>query len=256
MAGARAVVQHLHSRILEPASTPVSQRSFRAADAVVACSHSVADCFTSPRPEVIYAGIETGSHPPAPPDSGGQLTVGVLTRLIPLKNVEAVIKAGARLMERGVGMRVEIAGTGLSEPALRELAKNLGVTDHVRFLGWQTDTESLLRSWSVLALPSFEEGLPMSVLEAMAAARPVVAGRVGGLGELVVDGVTGRLVAAGDTEALAGCLAELAGDRPKLVQMGREGWKRAHEHFSADVMARRTTELYDRLLNRRSRFTA
>jgi glycosyltransferase involved in cell wall biosynthesis len=85
----------------------------------------------------------------------------------------------------------------------------------------------------------------------MAAARPVVASRIGGLGELVVDGVTGMLVAPNDTDALVGCLANLARDRQKLNLMGREGWRRAHEHFSAELMARRTTELYDRVLNRK-----
>jgi glycosyltransferase involved in cell wall biosynthesis len=251
MAGAQAVVQHLHSRILEPDGGSISQLSFRGADAVVACSQAVADCVRESRPEVIYSGVETGSDPPASPDCVGPLIVGVLTRLIPLKNVEATIKAAACLAEREIEICVEIAGTGPSEPALRELATSLKVDQRVRFLGWQTDIHSLLKRWDVLVVSSLEEGLPVSVLEAMAAARPVVASRIGGLGELVVDGVTGTLLAPNDTDALLECLANLARDRRNLISMGREGWKRAHEHFSAEVMARRTTELYDRLLNRK-----
>ncbi len=251
MAGARALVQHLHSRILEPDGGSISQLSFRGADAVVACSQAVADCVPESRPDVIYSGIETGLEPPSSSDGAGPLTVGVLTRLIPLKNVEAIIKAAACLADQRIEVCVEIAGTGPSEPALRELAKSLAATERVRFLGWQTDIPSLMKSWDLLAIPSMEEGLPISALEAMAAARPVVASRVGGLGELVVDGVTGRLLAAGDTDALVGCLAELASDRRKLTLMGREGWKRARERFSAELMARRTTELYDRLLNQK-----
>ncbi len=256
MAGVRAVVQHLHSRILEPDGDSISHLSFRAADAVIACSQAVADCVPESRPEIIYAGVETGSCPPPPSECEGPLTLGVLGRLIPLKNVGAVLKAAASLAEREIEVRVEIAGTGPSEPALRELAKSLEVTQRVRFLGWKTDIPHLLKSWDVLVVPSLEEGIPISVLEAMAAARPVVASRVGGLGELVVDGVTGRLLAAGDTGALVDCLANLAGDRRKLALMGREGWKRAYEHFSAELMARRTTELYDRLLNRKVRSEA
>lgn len=252
MAGARALVQHLHSRILEPDGSSISQLSFRGADAIVACSQAVADCVRKSHPEVIYSGIETGSEAPSSPDGAGPLTIGVLTRLIPLKNVEAVIRAAACLAQRDVEVRVEIAGTGPSEPALRELAKSLDVTGRVRFLGWQTDIPSLIESWDLLAIPSLEEGLPISALEAMAAARPVVASRVGGLGELVADGVTGILLAPDDTDALVACLARLAADRRKLVLMGREGWKRAHEHFSAELMARRTTELYDRLLHRKT----
>jgi glycosyltransferase involved in cell wall biosynthesis len=251
MAGARAVVQHLHSRIIEPDGSSISHLSFRGADAVVACSQAVADCVLESRPEVIYSGVETGSDPPSSPDCGGPLIVGVLTRLIPLKNVEAAIKAAACLAEHQIDVQVEIAGTGPSEPVLRELARSLKVAQRVRFLGWQTDIQSLLKRWDVLVVSSLEEGLPVSVLEAMAAARPVVASRIGGLGELVVDGVTGMLVAPDDTDALVASLANLACDRQKLILMGRAGWKRAHEHFSAELMARRTTELYDRLLNRK-----
>jgi glycosyltransferase involved in cell wall biosynthesis len=251
MAGARALVQHVHSRILEPGGGSISQLSFRGADAVVACAQAVADCVRKSHAEIIYSGVETGSEPPSPPDSAGPLTVGVLTRLIPLKNVEAAIKAAACLAERDIPVRVEIAGTGPSEPSLRELANSLAVADRVRFLGWQTDIPGLLKRWDLLAIPSLEEGLPISALEAMAAARPVVASRVGGLGELVVDGVTGMLLAPNDTDALVACLANLACDRRKLILMGEKGWKRAHEYFSAELMARRTTELYDRLLNRK-----
>ena len=251
LAGARAVVQHLHSRILEPDGGSISQLSFRSADAIVACSQAVADCVRESHPEVIYSGVETGLDPPSSPDCAGPLIVGVLTRLIPLKNVEAAIKAAACLAEHEIEVQVEIAGTGPSESALRELARSLKVDQSVRFLGWQTDIQGLLKRWDVLVVSSLEEGLPVSALEAMAAARPVVASRIGGLGELVVDGVTGVLLAPDDTDALVACLANLARDRQKLIFMGLEGWKRAHEHFSAELMARRATELYDRLLNRK-----
>ncbi len=253
MAGARAVVQHLHSQILEPDGDSISRLSFRAADAVIACSQTVAECVPETRTHVIYSGVETGSCPPPPSECEGPLKLGILGRLVPLKNVGAVLKAVAGLAEREIEVHVEIAGSGPSEPELRDLAKNLEITRRVRFLGWQTDISGLLKSWDILVVPSMEEGVPISALEAMAAARPVVASRVGGLGELVVDGVTGVLVPAGDTDALIACLANLAKDRQQLVIMGREGWKRVHEHFSAELMARRTAELYDRLLKRKIR---
>jgi glycosyltransferase involved in cell wall biosynthesis len=250
MAGARAIVQHLHGRVLEPSGVSISQLSFRAADAVVACSNAVADCFSESRPEVIYSGIETASEPPPASDNKGPLTVGVLARLIPLKNVAALIEATAILARHGIEIRAEIAGTGPLELSLREIATSLGIKERVRFLGWQADIQSLLKRWDVLAIPSLEEGFPISALEGMAAARPVVASRIGGLGELVDDGITGMLFDAGDTDALVRSLAELASNREKSALMGREGWKRVREHFSAELMARRTAELYDRLLNR------
>ncbi len=97
MAGVAAVVQHVHGRIVEPSGTTISPRDFRAVDAVIACSQAVADCLPGLHPEVIYAGVETGSHPPATAAPVGPLKLGVLARLIPLKNIESLIQATATL---------------------------------------------------------------------------------------------------------------------------------------------------------------
>jgi glycosyltransferase involved in cell wall biosynthesis len=194
--------------------------------------------------------VETGSHPPAPVASLGPLKLGVLARLIPLKNVESLIRTTAYLADMGIEVQTEIAGSGPSDSSLRDLVASLGVAERVRFLGWRTDVGRLLAAWDLLVIPSLDEGFPLSALEAMAAARPVVATRVGGLSELVVDGVTGRLVPPGDTDALVRCIAELAIDRQRLALMGIEGWKRVHESFSASRMARQTVELYDQILDR------
>ncbi len=251
LAGVRIVVQHIHGRILEPTGASVSQMNLRGVDALIACSQAVADCFPGRHAEVIYAGIEAGPHPPAMAPMG-PLKIGVLARLIPLKNIEGVINATARLASMGIEVQTEIAGSGPSELGLRDLIAGLNVGGRVRMLGWRKDVDKLLASWDLLVIPSFEEGLPLSALEAMAAGRPVVASRVGGLSELVVDGVTGRLVPPGDTDALVSCIAELASDRRRLALMGEEGWKRARTHFSVESMARRTAELYDQLLDRRA----
>ncbi len=250
LAGVAAVVQHVHGRIFEPSGATISPRDFRAVDAVIACSQAVADCLPGLHPEVIYAGVETSSHPPATVAPVGPLKLGVLARLIPLKNVESLIQATATLADMGIEVETEIAGSGPSESSLQDLVASLGVAERVRFLGWRTDVDRLLAAWDALVIPSLEEAFPLSALEAMAAARPVIASRVGGLSELVVDRVTGRLVPPGDTDALVRCIAELAIDRPRLALMGGEGWKRVHELFSASRMAQRTVELYDRLLHR------
>jgi glycosyltransferase involved in cell wall biosynthesis len=248
MGGVDALAQHLHGRILEPSGASISQMNFRSVDAIIACSQAVADCLPGRHAEVIYAGVETASHPVAVALTG-PLKLGVLGRLIPLKNVEAVIHATARLAGMGIEVRAEIAGSGPSDSALHDLIASLGVSDRVSMLGWREDVDKLLASWDLLVIPSLEEGLGLSALEAMAAARPVVASRVGGLSELVVDEVTGRLVSVGDTDALVRCIAELASDRQRLALMGDEGWKRARNHFSVELMARRIVELYDRLLD-------
>lgn len=251
MTGVGAIVQHVHGRILEPSGASISQLSFRVADAIIACSQAVADCLPQCQSEVIHAGVETSSHLPVEAPLTGPLKLGILTRLIPLKNVESLIIATARLVRMGIDVQTEITGSGPSEIPLRDLVAKLGIEDRVRFLGWQVDTGRLLASWNLLVIPSLEEGFPLSCLEAMAAARPVVASRVGGLSELVVDGVTGRLIPPGDTDALVRCISELARDRQRLACMGREGWKRVRSYFSAELMVRRTTQLYDRLLGQR-----
>jgi glycosyltransferase involved in cell wall biosynthesis len=248
--GVAAVVQHVHGRIIEPSGASISPRDFRNVDAIIACSQAVADCLPGLHAEVIYAGVETSSHPPATATPAGPLKLGVLARLIPLNNLESLIQATAHLAEMGIEVQTEIAGSGPSESSLRDLVGNIGVADRVRFLGWRTDVGRLLAAWDLLVIPSLDEGFPLSALEAMAAARPVVATRAGGLSELVVDGVTGRLVPPGDTDALVRCIAELAIDRQRLAIMGGEGWKRVHALFSASRMARQTVELYDRLLDR------
>lgn len=248
LAGVKAIVQHVHGRILEPKGEPISGISFSGADAVVACSQAVADCLPQCHAIVIYAGVETGSQPPAAKSTTTPFMLGILGRLVPLKNVESVIRATRVLRDMGIEIHVDVAGTGPSEAALRQLVTDLQLADRVFFLGWRDDIALLLESWDLLVVPSIEEGFSLSTLEAMAAARPVIASRVGGLAELIIDGVTGRLLPPGDTDSLIQSLSELARDRHRLVAMGVEGWKRSHELFSAERTAQQAAELYDGLL--------
>ena len=250
MAGVSAVVQHIHGGILESDGNSVAGLDLGGADAVIACAQAVADRLPQCRAEVIYAGVETGKSPPVRDVRSGPMKLGILARLIPLKNVEGLIEASARLAAKGIEVQVEIAGSGPSEGSLRAMALSLGVQDRVRLLGWQQNIGNLLSTWDLLMIPSFEEGLPLSALEAMALARPVIASRVGGLPELIVDGETGILLPPGDTDAMVECIAELANDRERLERIGIEGWKHVRADFSSEQMARRTTELYDRLLKR------
>jgi glycosyltransferase involved in cell wall biosynthesis len=99
-------------------------------------------------------------------------------------------------------------------------------------------------------IPSRDEGFGIAALEAMARARPVLGFSVGGLPEVVLDGVTGALVPPEDQDALVRRLAEFSNDRVALAALGQEGWRRANTDFSVETMAQHTAELYDRLLNR------
>ncbi len=249
MAGVKAVAQHVHGQVVEPDLSSISNLQFRGADTVIACAQAVADCLRGCHAEVIYAGIDAATSAPPEPPPSGPFKIGAAARLIPLKNIEAAIEANARLMNQGIEVQTEIAGQGPSEASLRVLAVQLGVGDRVQFLGWRQNLGELLASWHVLVMPSLHEGFPIAALEAMAAGRTVVASRVGGLPELIEDGVSGVLIPAGDTGALVRSLRELALNPRRLKEMGYEGWKRVRTHFSAQQMAQRTVSLYNRLLN-------
>jgi glycosyltransferase involved in cell wall biosynthesis len=247
--GISHVVQHVHSPIIESGLYLVPEAAFRSADAVVACSKSVASSFHGPKTRVIYAGIDSGVVPLLFPPADAVFRVGVLSRLVPLKKIEAVIQAIARLEAEGIEIEADICGEGPSETALRNLVDQLGISNRVKFLGWCTDVRGLMGKWHLLAMPSFYEGFPIAVLEAMAAGRAVVASNVGGLPELIEDGVTGVLIPVGNTDALVESIRELSLNRNRLLNMGRNGWERVNAHFSTRLMASQTFALYDELMS-------
>jgi glycosyltransferase involved in cell wall biosynthesis len=143
---------------------------------------------------------------------------------------------------------VAIAGEGPERPALEARALSLGVGDRVRLLGFRRDVPALLAACDVVALPSLFEGLPLALLEGMAAGKPVVATAIGGTDEAVVDGVTGLLVPPRDAEALAAALRRVLGDPPLAQRLGDAGRARAVAEFSIERMIERVMGVYDAVL--------
>lgn len=141
-----------------------------------------------------------------------------------------------------------IAGEGPERSALEARASQLALSSRVRFLGARQDIAELLAVCDLFVLPSLVEGLPISVLEAMAAARPVVASRIGGTDEVVVDGGTGVLVAAGDAEALAAAIRRLLADPEYARRMGQAGRDRVYGEFSLSRMIEGVEAAYEELL--------
>jgi glycosyltransferase involved in cell wall biosynthesis len=129
-----------------------------------------------------------------------------------------------------------LAGEGPERPALEAMAAELGISSRVRFLGARHDIAELLALSDLFVLPSLAEGLPISVLEAMASARPVVATRIGGTDEVVVEGETGLLVPAGDAEALSAAIRRVLGDPGLARRLGEAGRARVHQEFSLSGM--------------------
>lgn len=178
----------------------------------------------------------------------------MLANLAPHKGQETAVRAVALLKERGVDVAcwlagVERGGAGSFTARLRSLIEELAVTDRVRLLGQRSDTPDLLRAADYFLLPSTHEGLPLSVLEAQASKVPVLAAPTAGIPEVVHDGETGFLIAAGNAAGYADRLQTLLA-RPEL---GRRVAEAAHAQVVArhswPVYCRRIQELYQEVLS-------
>jgi len=188
------------------------------------------------------AGAEKGAG------AGRGPTLGTIGRLDPVKNQEALLEAFARLRQRHAGLRLVIVGDGPLRGHLQSLAQSLGVAGDVTFTGSRTDTPDLLRSFDVFVLPSVNEGISNTILEAMACGVPVVASGVGGNPELVVDGVCGSLYDPADPQALQQALLPYLTDPALRERHGRAARERVLQNFSLDSMVGRYLALYDELL--------
>jgi glycosyltransferase involved in cell wall biosynthesis len=196
--------------------------------------------------------------PPLPPPEGevrrtdldideDSLVVGTVGVLREQKALDVLVKAAAMLRGEFPSLRVLIVGTGGQHRPLEQLINELDLQRTVRLLGARTDVPALLRTFDLAACSSNFEGSPLTILEYMEAGLPVVSTRVGGVPDLVEDGVTGLLVNPGDPAALAGALAELLGDRERRAEMGSKGRERRRREFDIDVTVERFEQLYEEL---------
>jgi glycosyltransferase involved in cell wall biosynthesis len=175
------------------------------------------------------------------------LVVGTVGSLTPKKDHHTLLRAAARAARSVPGLRVVVVGQGPLEDDLRAAAGDLGIGEAVLFTGHREDARRLLGAFDVFALPSLHEGLPISLLEAMARARPVVASRAGGMPEVVTDGRDGLLVPVGDAPALGDALVRLLRNPGLRERLGRAARRRAGE-FDIRTAVRRQEEVYGKLL--------
>jgi glycosyltransferase involved in cell wall biosynthesis len=214
---------------------------------------------------VRHAIIPNGVRVGPPPDAGDvrraraalglapdDLVVGCVAALRPEKRHELLLGAAARLVPRHPRLRVVLLGSGEREGELRAAAAALGLADRVVFAGFRTDVVSLLPALDVKALASVQETYPVSVLEAMAAARPVVMTDPPGVPDIVVDGVSGFRVPVGDEAALADRLDRLLADPALRQRMGARGYERAAREFPIERTLAGYEELFRRLARRPS----
>ncbi|MEO7860656.1 MAG: glycosyltransferase [Nitrospirales bacterium] len=173
--------------------------------------------------------------------------IGTVGRLTPVKGIPYLLQAAKILLQRGANVKVLIVGGGSIRQDLTAQTHQLGIADNVVFLGHREDTEALLHAMDIFSLPSLSEGIPMALLEAMAASRAVVASRVGGVPEIIEDGIEGFLVEPMDVISLAERCRRLIESPEVSRKMGEQARKRIERDFSATAMADRVVSVYNEL---------
>ncbi|MGH2925292.1 MAG: glycosyltransferase [Solirubrobacterales bacterium] len=179
--------------------------------------------------------------------SEGAPVIGTACTLRPEKALDVLIRAAAALREDFADLRVLIAGDGPDRARVEALITELELGEVVTLLGGRGDIPDFLRALDVAVCSSDWEGSPLSVMEYMEAELPVVATRVGGIPDMIENGVEGVLVDPGDPAAIAGAVGSLLRDPGRAAEMGRNGRRRRREEFDLDVTARLIGELYEEL---------
>ncbi len=207
---------------------------------------TIAEGIPAERTCLIRNGVDLSRFPYAGPNAVGPALL--VARLSPEKDVATLIHAvkhASRILKsERTALTLEIAGDGVTRPQLESLSRSLGLGDSIRFLGERNDIPSLLAKASMFVLPSLTEGISLTLLEAMARGLPVVATRIGGNPEVVLDGRTGFLVPARNPEALASAMVRLHQHPTLAKHMGWLGRQRVEQEFSVADMIRRYEQRY------------
>ena len=234
---------------------PIIRSIWGNASTVVACSDGLRELAretdTDVKMDVIPDGLDLGRFEPvqrhACPEKVRVLTIG---RLIPRKGFQFLIRALPQIIENAApDFEIEIVGDGPYRGELLRLSEDLGIASHIRFAGSVPYSElpQKYRDADVFILPSLAEGMPLVVLEAMGTGLPIVASRVQGIDELVVEGVNGALFDAGDIDGLASSLVKLINAGEGRVEMGKASVERV-KPYDWKHIANAYLALYDDIL--------
>jgi glycosyltransferase involved in cell wall biosynthesis len=167
-------------------------------------------------------------------------------RLRPVKGVDYGIKAFAQALSEQPDMHMALAGEGEQRQQLENLTAELGISEKVTFLGIRNYLVDVLSAADSVLMPSLTEGFPRVAIEAMASSKPVVATRVGGTPEAIIDGQTGILVPPKDIDAMASAITRLVTDTDLQSRLGSSARLRTEEHYSATSYVARLDEMYQR----------
>ena len=271
-------IHTFHGHVLDGYFSPLASHVFlwierwlaRHTDRLVAVSATVRDALLakgigrSGQWHVITLGLDLSKLTRlSPPNGTSPLRIGLIGRLVAIKNPHLFVEALYRVTtQQPLAMPIEgvVVGDGPLRPALEEQTQRLGLAETVRFTGWQRDLVVVYNDLTATCLTSWNEGMPMAVIEAMAAGRPVIATDVGGVRDLfespgaprepIARGnfrVTerGLLVNAGDADGLAAALARVATDAPLRARLGRAARQAVAAHFTKERLMQEMTTLYD-----------
>lgn len=235
----------------------LNRRLARFSDAIVAVSADSAQVareierIPACKVHVIHNGVDPGA-PPVDSAWDPWLPAAVtVARLDPIKDQKTLLQALARVVEVRGGFHLRVVGDGPERANLERLAADLGLGGNVTFLGHRDDVTSVLRGPQIFALSSISEGIPLTLLEAMAAGLPAVVTDVGGNREVVEPSVTGYLVAPQAPDALAAKIVALATDSNLARAFGLAGHSRVERLFNLKMTVRRYSDLYGQLLDLR-----
>jgi len=236
----------------------LDMRLLRGFDAVIAVSEEIydelADGGMAPdRLHLIPNGIDFGAFRKRE-DSGlrtqlgyseREFVIGMMSRVEPEKNIDMLINIAGKLLEFIPGARFLVVGDGTQLDYLKELARSNGVADKTCFTGFREDVEALLQIMDIFCVPSSTEGLPRSLLEALACEKLVIASRVGGMPEAICDGESGLLLPEPTEAYLFEALSQAWNMGPAARgEMGKRGRAFAQKKFDIGEMVRKTEDVY------------
>jgi glycosyltransferase involved in cell wall biosynthesis len=216
-------------------------------------THLTGEGFRAAQIEVVPNGIELGRRPDYSMRRRARLllgveegvfVVGVVGRLDPVKDLPTLLRAARLCADADPGIRFALAGDGAERPALEAMVARDQLEDVVTLLGHREDARDLLPGFDLYVNSSVFEGVSLTILEAMAAGLPVVATRVGGTPEVVLDGSTGVLVPARNVDALAAAILDIRRDPARGALLGDAGRARVESEFSIDRMVDRYASVY------------
>ena len=238
----------------------MSRWKYRQVDCFICASEAirrmlVADGVPEVRTVTVHEGIDIGRVESAPPAKlheelflpHGAPVVGNVAALVPHKGQRHLIEAAALVVRQVPDARFVIAGEGELRPSLERQIREHHLEKHVLLAGFRPDVLSLHKAFDIFVMSSITEGLGTSLVDAMAAAKPIVATATGGIPEVVVHDATGFLVPPRDHAAMADAIVRLLKDPALRRRMGQAGLTRARQRFSAERMLKQTLRVYQRV---------